>query len=93
MELKNRGVLVTGGASGLGAACVRLLAQAGAKVVIADLNSEIGETLAAELRGEGAGVFFACANVASEESLKAAVQSTIEKCGGVHVVTLPSPKG
>src|SRR2546426_6806301 len=79
MELKNRGVLVTGGASGLGAACVRLLAQAGAKVVIADLNSEIGETLAAELRGEGAGVFFACANVASEESLKAAVQTTIEK--------------
>lgn len=57
MELKNRGVLVTGGASGLGAACLRLLAQAGAKVVIADLNSEIGETLAAELRGEGAGVF------------------------------------
>src|SRR6266568_703186 len=86
MELKNRGVLVTGGASGLGAACVRLLAQAGAKVVIADLNSEIGETLAAELRGEGAGVFFACANVASEESLKAAVQTTIEKCGGVHVL-------
>jgi NAD(P)-dependent dehydrogenase (short-subunit alcohol dehydrogenase family) len=86
MELKNRGVLVTGGASGLGAACVRLLAQAGAKVVIADLNSEIGETLAAELRGEGAGVFFAYANVASEESLKAAVQTTIEKCGGVHVL-------
>src|SRR5437588_157789 len=86
MELKHRGVLVTGGASGLGAACVRLLAQAGAKVVIADLNSEIGETLAAELRGEGAGVFFACANVASEESLKAAVQTTIEKCGGVHVL-------
>src|SRR5712691_8473586 len=86
MELKNRGVLVTGGASGLGAACVRLLAQAGAKVVIADLNSEICEALAAELRGEGAGVFFACANVASEESLKAAVQTTIEKCGGVHVL-------
>src|SRR5947209_18017395 len=86
MELKHRGVLVTGGASGLGAACVRLLAQAGAKVVIADLNSEIGETLAAELRGEGAGVFFACANVASEESLKAAVQTTIENSGGVHLL-------
>src|SRR5258708_7591474 len=86
MELKNRGVLVTGGASGLGAACVRLLAQAGEKCVNADRNSESGETLAAELREEGAGVFFACANVASEELLKAAVQTTIEKCGGVHVL-------
>jgi len=57
MELKNKGVLVTGGASGLGAACARLLAQGGAKVVIADLNSEGGERLAAELRESGATVF------------------------------------
>ncbi len=42
MQLQDKGVLVTGGASGLGAACVRLLTQAGAKVVIADLNSEAG---------------------------------------------------
>ena len=86
MELKNRGVLVTGGASGLGAACVRLLAQAGAKVVIADLNSEIGETLAAELRGEGAGVFFAYANVASEESIKDCAKAVIAHFGGVNIL-------
>ena len=48
MELKNKGVLVTGGASGLGAACVCLLAQEGASVVIADLNSEGGEQLLGE---------------------------------------------
>ncbi|HET8846195.1 MAG TPA: SDR family NAD(P)-dependent oxidoreductase, partial [Ktedonobacteraceae bacterium] len=40
MELQDKGVLVTGGASGLGAACARLLSANGAKVVIADLNSE-----------------------------------------------------
>lgn len=86
MELKNKGVLVTGGASGLGAACVRLLAEGGAKVVIADLNSEGGEKLAAELREGGASVFFAQTNVTDEESVQAAVRTATEKCGGLHIL-------
>lgn len=86
MELKNKGVLVTGGASGLGAACVRLLAESGAKVVIADLNSEAGESLAAELQKKGAGVFFAQTNVTGEESVQAAVRTAIEKCGSLHIL-------
>lgn len=86
MELKNKGVLVTGGASGLGGACVRLLAKEGANVVIADLNSEWGEKLAAELRAGGANVSFAQANVTSEESVQAAVRQAVEKCGGLHIL-------
>ena len=86
MELKNKGVLVTGGASGLGAACVRLLAENGAKVVIADLNSEGGESLAAELRASGASVSFAQTNVTSEESVQAAVRTAIEQQGGLHIL-------
>ncbi len=86
MQLENKGVLVTGGASGLGAACVRLLAEGGAKVVIADLNNEVGEKLAAELQGKGASVFFAQANVTSEESVQASVRTAVEKCGGLHIL-------
>src|SRR5215472_8417384 len=86
MEIKNKGVLVTGGASGLGAACVRLLAENGAKVVIADLNSEGGENLAAELRTGGASVSFAQTNVTSEESVQAAVQAAVEQYGGLHIL-------
>ena len=86
MELKNKGVLVTGGASGLGAACVRLLAENGAKVVIADLNEEGGEKLAAELRERGASAFFAPTNVTGEESVQAAVRIAVEKCGGLHIL-------
>jgi NAD(P)-dependent dehydrogenase (short-subunit alcohol dehydrogenase family) len=48
MQIENKVILVTGGASGLGAACVRLLSQAGAKAVIADLNKEAGTALANE---------------------------------------------
>ena len=51
MELKNTSALVTGGASGLGEATARLLAERGVKVVIMDLNDEKGEALAKELGG------------------------------------------
>ena len=48
-RLDNRRALVTGGASGIGAATVKELARAGAKVYIADLNQEAANTLAAEI--------------------------------------------
>lgn len=51
MDIKGSSALVTGGASGLGAATARALAGAGAVVTIADLNAEAGEALAAELGG------------------------------------------
>jgi len=53
MELKGVSAIVTGGASGIGAASVRLLAKGGAKVVIADLDrqQEVGEALAKEVGG------------------------------------------
>src|SRR5207237_3273564 len=82
MQLENKGVLVTGGASGLGAACVRLLIQAGAKAVIADLNSETGNGLAKEL---GDSAIFVQTNVTDEESVQAAVQTVVDKFGNLSV--------
>jgi len=49
MKIQGKGALVTGGASGLGAATVRMLAAAGARVVIADINDQLGLKLAQEL--------------------------------------------
>lgn len=83
MQLENRGVLVTGGASGLGAACVQTLSQAGANVVIADLNSEAGEALA---RQTGDAALFVKTNVTEEDSMQAAVQAAVEKFGGLHIL-------
>jgi NAD(P)-dependent dehydrogenase (short-subunit alcohol dehydrogenase family) len=51
MELTNSSAIVTGGASGIGAAAARMLAQKGAKVVIADLQADKGEELAKEIGG------------------------------------------
>ena len=51
MELKNTSAVVTGGASGLGEATARLLAQRGVKVVIADLKDDRGQEVAQEIGG------------------------------------------
>ena len=86
MDIANKGVLVTGGASGLGAACVRLLAQAGAKIVIADVNSEAGISLATEHNQTGDAAFFVKADVTSEESMQEAVNMAVETFGSLHVL-------
>ncbi|MBN9391922.1 MAG: 3-hydroxyacyl-CoA dehydrogenase [Chloroflexi bacterium] len=82
MDLKDKAVLVSGGASGLGGACVRLLSGAGAKVIVADLNEVTGQALAEEL---GEGVRFVKTNVTDEDSVKGAVQAAVDNFGGLHV--------
>ena len=86
MEIRNKGVLITGGASGLGAASARLLAENGARVFIADLNSEGGETLASELRASGADAHFVHTNVTSEESVQAAIQAATDGGKSLHIL-------
>lgn len=81
MQIENHCFLVTGGASGLGAAVVRRLAGHGARVVIADLNDAAGSALAAEL-GEQAR-FVRC-NVAAEADAQAAVTAAVEAFGALH---------
>jgi NAD(P)-dependent dehydrogenase (short-subunit alcohol dehydrogenase family) len=71
MRVEGIGALVAGGASGLGEATARRLADAGAGVVIADLNAEKGQVLAEEL-GEGAS--FVEADVTDEAAVAAAVE-------------------
>ncbi|HZS76525.1 MAG TPA: 3-hydroxyacyl-CoA dehydrogenase [Ktedonobacteraceae bacterium] len=83
MDIQNRVALVTGGASGLGAACVRLLTQSGAKAVIADLNAETGNALASEL---GSATAFVQTNVTDEASVQAAVDAALKNFGGLHIL-------
>lgn len=51
-DLRGRRALVTGGASGIGAACARAFAQAGARVTIADIDGDAAEALADEIGGQ-----------------------------------------
>ena len=82
MKIEGASAVVSGGASGLGEATARRLHGAGASVVIADLNVEKGEALAAEL-GERAR--FVEVNVTEEEPVKAAVDAAAEAEGGLRI--------
>ncbi|MBF6591196.1 MAG: 3-hydroxyacyl-CoA dehydrogenase [Ktedonobacterales bacterium] len=83
MKIAGSGALVTGGASGLGAATVRQLADAGAQVIVADLNAEGGEALAREL---GARAAFVTTDVTDEDSMRAAVRAAVERFGGLRIL-------
>src|SRR5579884_3897151 len=81
MQIAGSTFLVSGGASGLGAACVRLFAAAGGNVVIADLNRDAGERLAAEL---GPRARFAPTDVTDEAGVRGAVGLAVSSFGGLH---------
>lgn len=82
MQVSSSTVLVTGGASGLGEACVRRLAQQGAKVVILDLNEALGQALATEL---GSSVAFVKTDVTNETDVQQAIDTALRLYGRVDV--------
>jgi NAD(P)-dependent dehydrogenase (short-subunit alcohol dehydrogenase family) len=77
--------LVTGGASGIGAATVELLARQGARVVIADLQQEAADALAARLSSEGATVRAVPCDVRDEAAVEAAVRTTVAHFGRLDI--------
>ena len=79
MQIKNSVFLITGGASGLGAATAQMAAANGGKVVIADLQAELGEKLAKEIGGK----YVKC-DVTSEADGKAAVEAALSAFGGLQ---------
>ncbi|MGA8049472.1 MAG: 3-hydroxyacyl-CoA dehydrogenase [Burkholderiales bacterium] len=83
MQIKNSVFLVTGGASGLGAATARMAAENGGKVVIADMQADAGQKLAKEL---GAVARFVKTDVTAEADAKSAVDLALKEFGGLHVL-------
>lgn len=81
-SLKDKVAIVTGGASGIGKATAVLFVKEGAKVVITDLNEELGNKVASEL---GDNVIFIKANAGSAEDNQKVVEETVRKFGALHI--------
>jgi NAD(P)-dependent dehydrogenase (short-subunit alcohol dehydrogenase family) len=81
MEIRNNTFVVTGGASGLGAATVEMIAAEGGNVIIADLSKEAGEALASKLGKQSR--FVQC-DVSREDHAKAAVEAATQQFGAIH---------
>jgi NAD(P)-dependent dehydrogenase (short-subunit alcohol dehydrogenase family) len=80
MRIEGAGAIVFGGASGLGGASARTLAERGAAVVVADLNEERGAALAAEI-----GATFVKTDVTDEAQVEAAVAAAAAADGGLRI--------
>ncbi|WP_413790995.1 MULTISPECIES: SDR family NAD(P)-dependent oxidoreductase [unclassified Pseudomonas] len=81
MQIENKVFVVSGGASGLGAATGKMLVDAGAKVMLVDINAEAVEAQAHKL-----GAAFSIANISLEEDVKSAIQATHQTFGALHGV-------
>jgi NAD(P)-dependent dehydrogenase (short-subunit alcohol dehydrogenase family) len=80
-RLENKVVLVSGGASGIGAETARLVVREGGKAVLADREEVKGRALAAELGDAG---LFVTLDVTQEAGWQSAVAASVERFGGLH---------
>jgi NAD(P)-dependent dehydrogenase (short-subunit alcohol dehydrogenase family) len=85
-RLDDRVALVTGGAHGIGRACVERLQTGGATVVFCDVDAEVGRAVAERLSSEGTEVEFIEADVTSEEQMAGTIAFAIERFGSIDVV-------
>lgn len=83
MKIEGKTAIITGGASGLGEACVHRLAGAGAQVVVLDLNEERGHALAAQIGDQAA---FVKTDICSSEDIAKSLDYTIDRFGRLDIV-------
>jgi NAD(P)-dependent dehydrogenase (short-subunit alcohol dehydrogenase family) len=85
-QVQDKVAYVTGGASGIGAACARTLAREGAKVVITDLDDARGAALAAEITAAGGSALYLHQDVTDEAGWADAIATAEKTFGGLHIL-------
>ena len=86
MRLEGKVALISGGARGMGAAEARLFASEGAKVVLGDVLESEGQQVEAEIAEAGGEAVFVRLDVTSEDDWQRAVDTAIERFGGLHIL-------
>ena len=78
--------LITGGAQGIGEACVRLFVEDGARVVFVDIHKAKGEALQAQLQQQGHDVLFMVCDIGSKAEVESLLSKVIERLGQIDVL-------
>jgi cyclopentanol dehydrogenase len=82
-RLEGKAIIVTGGANGIGEACVRMFAEQGAKVLFGDIQNEAGRGVEASLLAKGLDARYVSLDVSSESEWASAVDACIKAFGSV----------
>jgi NAD(P)-dependent dehydrogenase (short-subunit alcohol dehydrogenase family) len=85
-DLSGKVALVTGAATGIGAACARELSAAGATVMLTDLNLDGCEQLSSTLNAKGGRAFSGAQDVTAEQQWQQTVDQTVDQCGGLDIL-------
>jgi len=86
MDLKGKTAVVTGAASGIGRATAEAFANAGAHVLLADINDEMGEAAAAALNAQGHGADYFHVDITDAQSIESFRQAALARRGRVDIV-------
>lgn len=85
-RLENKVAFITGAGSGIARAAAYIFAREGAKVVIAELNPELGKATELAVRDAGGDAFFVETDVTKEDSVKRAIAETVGRYGTLNVL-------
>ncbi len=85
-RVKNKVVVITGGASGIGRSTALLLAKEGAKIAIADMSKTEGTELVKEIEKNGGQAAYYNLDVTNEYAVRATMQAIFDKWGPIHVL-------
>ena len=83
-RLEGKVAVITGAASGIGAATAKTYVDHGARVVLGDIQDEAGESLAAALGGTSHAIFRHC-NVTNEAEVEALVETAVSELSLIHI--------
>ena len=85
LKFNGKVALVTGGASGIGAACVHKFSEGGAKVVVVDMNEKLGKEVVAAVRKKGGEAIFLKVDVSDPQAVEKMVADTVAEFGKLDI--------